>query len=103
MGPEDLILDAAGNPMRIDKAFSWEAPIAAHGLMHMVIKNAWAGDPYKIDTLFMYMSNMAWNSAMNTAETMRMLTDKEADGSYKIPRIIYSDAFYSEMSTPIPT
>jgi sulfite dehydrogenase (quinone) subunit SoeA len=96
MGPEDLLLDAAGNPQRIDKAFSWEAPIAAHGMMHMVIKNAWAGDPYKIDTLFMYMANMAWNSAMNTTETMRMLTDKEADGSYKIPRIIYSDAFYSE-------
>jgi sulfite dehydrogenase (quinone) subunit SoeA len=97
MGPEDLIVDADGNPLRIDKAFSWEAPIAAHGMMHMVIKNAWAGDPYKIDTLFMYMSNMAWNSAMNTAETMRMLTDKDpATGEYKIPRIIYSDAFYSE-------
>ena len=97
MGPEDLIIEADGTPRRIDKAFSWEAPIAAHGMMHMVIKNAWAGDPYKIDTLFMYMANMAWNSSMNTAETMRMLTDKEPDGSYKIPRIIYSDAFYSEM------
>jgi anaerobic selenocysteine-containing dehydrogenase len=98
MGPEDLIIDADGTPLRIDKAFSWEAPIAAHGMMHMLIKNAWAGDPYKIDTLFMYMANMAWNSAMNTAETMRMLTDKDpATGEYRIPRIIYSDAFYSEM------
>ncbi len=97
MGPEDLIIDADGQPLRIDKAFSWEAPIAAHGMMHMLIKNAWAGDPYKIDTLFMYMANMAWNSAMNTAETMRMLTDKDpATGEYRIPRIIYSDAFYSE-------
>jgi anaerobic selenocysteine-containing dehydrogenase len=97
MGPEDLIVDADGQPLRIDKAFSWEAPIAAHGMMHMLIKNAWAGDPYKIDTLFMYMANMAWNSAMNTAETMRMLTDKDpATGDYRIPRIIYSDAFYSE-------
>jgi anaerobic selenocysteine-containing dehydrogenase len=43
------------------------------------------------------MANMAWNSAMNTTETMRMLTDKDpATGEYKIPRIIYSDAFYSE-------
>src|SRR5256714_7972434 len=97
LAPEDLILDADGKPVRIDKAFSWEAPIAAHGLMHMLIRNAWKGDPYKIDTLFMYMANMAWNSAMNTAETMRMLTDKDpATGEYKIPRIIYSDAFYSE-------
>ena len=97
MGPEDLILDSDGQPQRIDKAFSWEAPIAAHGMMHMLIKNAWAGDPYKIDTLFMYMANMAWNSAMNTAETMRMLSDKDpATGEYRIPRIIYSDAFYSE-------
>src|SRR5262249_21059966 len=79
-------------------AFSWEAPIAAHGMMHMVVSNAWKGDPYQIDTLFMYMANMAWNSAMNTAETMRMLTDKDpSTGDYRIPRIIYSDAYYSEM------
>ena len=96
--PEDLIIDAEGRPFRIDKAFSWDAPIAAHGLMQMVITNAWKGDPYSIDTLFMYMANMAWNSAMNTAETMRMLTDKDpATGEYRIPRIIYSDAYYSEM------
>jgi sulfite dehydrogenase (quinone) subunit SoeA len=97
LSPEDLILDAEGRPFRIDKAFSWDAPIAAHGMMHMVIANAWKGDPYPIDTLFMYMSNMAWNSAMNSAETMRMLTDKDpATGEYRIPRIIYSDAYYSE-------
>ena len=97
MSPEDLIIDAEGRPARIDKAFSWEAPIAAHGMMHMVIANAANGDPYPIDTLFMYMSNMAWNSAMNTAETMRMLTAKDpATGEYRIPRIIYSDAYYSE-------
>jgi len=98
LSPEDLIIDGQGQPVRIDKAFSWDAPIAAHGMMHMVIANAWKGDPYKIDTLFMYMANMAWNSAMNTAETMRMLTDKDpATGDYLIPRIIYSDAYYSEM------
>jgi anaerobic selenocysteine-containing dehydrogenase len=98
LSPEDLILDEDGRPFRIDKAFSWDAPIAAHGMMHMVIANAWKGDPYPIDTLFTYMSNMAWNSAMNTAETMRMLTDKDpATGEYRIPRIIYSDAYYSEM------
>jgi len=96
-GPEDLLVGLDGNPLRIDKAYSWEAPIAAHGLMHMVIHNAWAGDPYPIDTLFMYMSNMSWNSAMNTAETIGKLTDKNSDGTYKIPHIIYSDAYFSEM------
>ena len=98
LGPENLLLDTKGNPIRIDKAFSWEAPLSIHGMMHMVISNAWAGDPYKIDTLFMYMANMSWNSSMNTTQTMRMLTDKDQDtGEYKIPRIIYSDAFWSEM------
>ncbi len=97
-GPEDLLIDDDGTPQRIDKAFSWEAPLAAHGMMHSVISNAFRGDPYPIDTLFMYMANMAWNSAMNTAETIQMLTEKEgATDEYKIPRIIYSDAFYSEM------
>ena len=98
LSPEDLIIDDQGRPVRIDKAFSWDAPIAAHGMMHMVIANACRGDPYPIDTLFLYMANMAWNSAMNTAGTVQMLTDKDpATGAYRIPRIIYADAYYSEM------
>ncbi len=96
-GPEDLLLDDDGNPKRIDKAYSWENPMSAHGLMHMVISNAHAGDPYKIDTLFMYMANMSWNSSMNTGGVMQMLTDKDESGDYVIPRIIYSDAYASEM------
>ena len=95
-GPEDLLVDDDGGPVRIDKAYSWEAPLAAHGLMHTVIRNAWEGNPYKIDTLFMYMANMAWNSSMNTTETMSMLTDVDEQGEYKIPFIIYSDAYHSE-------
>jgi hypothetical protein len=31
--------------IRIDKGFSWEHPLSAHGLMHNVITNAWRGDP----------------------------------------------------------
>jgi sulfite dehydrogenase (quinone) subunit SoeA len=94
--PADLLVNGDGTPVRIDKAYSWEAPLAAHGLMHTVIRNAWAGDPYPIDTLLLYMTNMAWNSSMNTAETISMLTDKNEAGEYKIPFIIYSDAYYSE-------
>ena len=97
LGPEHLLLNEDGAPKRIDKAFSWEAPLSAHGMMHMVISNAHAGDPYAIDTLFLYMANMAWNSSMNTSAVMEMLTDQREDGSYRIPRIIYSDAYSSEM------
>ncbi|MEO0567907.1 MAG: molybdopterin oxidoreductase family protein [Pseudomonadota bacterium] len=96
-GPEDLALKEDGSPARIDKAFTWENPMSSHGLMHMVISNAYAGDPYKIDTLFMYMANMSWNSSMNTKGVMHMLTDKDENGDYVIPRIIYSDAYSSEM------
>ncbi|GAA6209978.1 molybdopterin oxidoreductase family protein [Cognatishimia sp. WU-CL00825] len=96
-GPEDLMLKEDGSPIRIDKAFTWENPMSSHGLMHMVISNAHAGDPYKIDTLFMYMANMSWNSSMNTKGVIEMLTDKDADGNYVIPNIIYSDAYSSEM------
>ncbi|KAJ55975.1 formate dehydrogenase [Actibacterium mucosum KCTC 23349] len=96
-GPEGLALKDDGSPARIDKAFTWENPMSAHGLMHMVISNAHAGDPYKIDTLFLYMANMAWNSSMNTKAVTEMLTDTDDDGNYVIPRIIYSDAYSSEM------
>ncbi|WP_108857962.1 molybdopterin oxidoreductase family protein [Aliiroseovarius pelagivivens] len=96
-GPEHLALKEDGSPARIDKAFTWENPMSSHGLMHMVISNAHAGDPYKIDTLFLYMANMAWNSSMNSSEVMRMLTDKDDNGDYVIPHIIYSDAYSSEM------
>ena len=49
--PDDLFIDDDGNPVRIDKGFSWEYPLSVHGLMHNVITNAWRGDPYRIDTL----------------------------------------------------
>ena len=94
--PDDLFVDEKGEPIRIDKAFSWEHPLSVHGLMHNVITNAWRGDPYKIDTLFLFMANMAWNSSMNTDEVRRMLNDKEEDGEYKIPFIVVADAFQSE-------
>ena len=98
MGPEDLIIGPDGAPQRIDKAYSWDAPMSAHGMMHMVISNAVAGDPYPVDVLFMYMANMAWNSSMNTRGVMDMLTETDPEtGDYKIPKIIYSDAYSSEM------
>ena len=97
-GPEDLLLAEDGSAQRIDKAYSWDAPIAAHGMMHMVITNAAKRDPYGVDVLFMYMANMSWNSAMNIPDTLNYLTAKdEATGDYVIPKIIYSDAYASEM------
>lgn len=95
-GPEYLLLDAHGNPERLDQAFSWEFPLALHGMLHTVIHNAWKGDPYPIDTLFLYMANMAWNSSMDIPATLKQLTDRRDDGEYRIPRIIYVDAYYSE-------
>ncbi|MWD28598.1 molybdopterin-dependent oxidoreductase [Aquicoccus sp. SCR17] len=97
LGPEHLLIKPDGSAKRIDKAYTWENPLSAHGMMHMVISNAHAGDPYKIDTLFLYMANMAWNSSMNTSRVIDMLTDKGEDGDYVIPHIIYSDAYSSEM------
>jgi sulfite dehydrogenase (quinone) subunit SoeA len=97
-GPDDLSLDADGGPLRIDKAFSWEYPLAVHGMMHNVITNAWRGDPYRIDTLLIFMANMAWNSTMNTVEVRKMLNDRDEQGEYKIPFLIVCDAFQSEMT-----
>ena len=96
-GPEDLLVEADGTPQRIDGAFGWAAPMAAHGMMHMVISNAAAQEPYGIDVLFLYMANMAWNSSMNSAGVMEMLTRTDESGDYVIPKIIYSDAYSSEM------
>ena len=95
-GPDHLLLDG-DKPSRLDKGFSWDAPMSAHGLMHMVINNAAKKDPYGIDVLFMYMANMAWNSSMNVPGTLDALTAKDENGNYVIPKIIYSDAYSSEM------
>ena len=94
--PEDLFVDDNGGPVRLDKGFSWEYPLSVHGLMHNAITNAWRGDPYPIDTLFLFMANMAWNSSMNTTEVRKMLTDKNENGEYKIPFLVVADAFQSE-------
>ncbi|HUB95233.1 MAG TPA: molybdopterin oxidoreductase family protein, partial [Stellaceae bacterium] len=97
-GPEDLLVAADGTPVRIDKAFSWEAPLAGHGLFQRVIHDAWAHDPYPIDTLFIYMANASWNSAMDSTGTMAKLAARDPQtGEYRIPHVLYSDAYYSEM------
>ena len=96
--PNDLFVDDKGEPVRIDKAFSWEHPLSVHGLMHNVITNAVNKDPYGIDTLMIFMANMAWNSSMNTSQVRDMLNSKDDDGNFKIPFLIVCDAFQSEMS-----
>ena len=95
--PEDLALDSNEQPLRIDKAYSWEHPLAAHGLMHNVITNAVKGDPYSIDTLMIFMANMSWNSTMNTMEVREHLNAKDENGEFKIPFLVICDAFQSEM------
>ncbi len=94
--PDELAINADGSPIRIDHAFSWEHPLSAHGLMHNVIGNAVKGDPYRIDTLLIFMANMAWNSSMNTMVVREMLNRKDADGEYMIPFLVVCDAFQSE-------
>ncbi|MGH8216194.1 MAG: molybdopterin-dependent oxidoreductase [Rhodanobacteraceae bacterium] len=94
--PDDLLVDAEGQPRRIDHAFSWEYPLAAHGLLQSVIRNAVDASPTKIDTLFLFMANMGWNSAMDTTATRKLLCTRGDDGQYKIPHIIYADAYDSE-------
>jgi sulfite dehydrogenase (quinone) subunit SoeA len=96
-GPEDLLVNGSGQPLRVDEAYSWKYPLAVHGMMHTVLRNAHAGKHGKIDVLMLFMANMSWNSAMNTQETLHWLTDKNAQGEYRIPYIIYADAYSSEM------
>jgi anaerobic selenocysteine-containing dehydrogenase len=95
--PDDLFVDDKGGPVRLDKGFSWEYPLSVHGLMHNAITNAWRGDPYKIDTLLIFMANMSWNSTMNAEQVRKMLNDKDENGEHKIPFLIVADAFQSEM------
>ncbi len=95
--PDELAIHADGSPMRIDHAFSWENPLSAHGLMHTVITNASKGDPYRLDTLMIFMANMAWNSTMNTLGVRDMLNAKNVNGDHQIPFIVVCDAFQSEM------
>ncbi len=94
--PDELAIHPDGSPIRIDHAYSWEHPLAAHGLMHNVITNAVKGDPYRLDTLLIFMSNMAWNSTMNTVAVREMLNRKAPDGKYQIPFLVVCDAFQSE-------
>ncbi len=94
--PEELAINPDGSPIRIDHAFSWEHPLSAHGLMHNVITNAVRGDPYRIDTLLIFMANMAWNSSMNTMAVREMLNRKDEHGEHMIPFLVVCDAFQSE-------
>ncbi len=93
--PDDLMVDQ-DVPIRIDEAYSWKYPLAAHGTIQNVIRNAYDQSPYAIDTLMVYMANLAWNSTWNTLDTRSMLTAKNEDGEYRIPHVVVLDAYDSE-------
>ncbi len=95
-GPRNSPSTRTARPLRLDKAYSWESPIASHGMMHMVIHNAVEGDPYPIDTLMLFMANMAWNSSMNTAQTQDMLSARDEAGELPHSVLVVADAFDSE-------
>ena len=95
--PDDLLVDDKGNPLRIDRAYSWEFPISAHGCIQNVIPSAYKRDPYPIEVLILYMANMAWNSSQDIPYIIKALTEKDPEtGEYAIPKIITIDTFYSE-------
>ena len=94
--PDDLLVDG-DEALRIDEAYSWKYPLAAHGTIQNVIRNAYDKTPYAIDTLMIYMANIAWNSTWNTMDTRKMLTAKDDDtGEYRIPHVVVLDAYDSE-------
>lgn len=93
--PDDLLLDGERS-VRIDESYSWKYPLAAHGAIQNVIRNAYSGDPYPIDTLMVYMANLAWNSTWNTMDTRAMLTAETAPGQYRIPHVVVFDTYDSE-------
>lgn len=93
--PDDMLVDG-DEPLRIDEAYSWKYPLAAHGVIQNVIRNAYDQTPYPIDTLMVYMANLAWNSTWNTLDTRSMLTAKNDDGEYRIPHVVVFDAYDSE-------
>ncbi|MCY0884669.1 MAG: molybdopterin-dependent oxidoreductase [Firmicutes bacterium] len=94
--PDDLLVDG-DRPLRLDEAYSWRYPLAAHGAIQNVIRNAYHGWPYPIDTLLIYMANLAWNSSWNTMATRAMLTATDpATGAYRIPHVVVIDAYDSE-------
>ena len=98
-GPADLAVDKNGAPLRIDGAYSWDAPLSLHGVMHNVLANAAAGEPYPIDTLLVFMANLAWNSSLNPQDAREALTRKAKTGDgYAIPFVAVVDAFESEMT-----
>ena len=71
-GPEDLLLDDDGTPIRIDKAFSWDAPIAAHGMMHMrASATPGRAIPTRSTRCSCTWPTWRWNSSMNPGEAAR--------------------------------
>ncbi len=93
--PDDLLVEG-DDGFRIDESYSWKYPLAAHGGIQNVIRNAYDKTPYAIDTLLVYMSNLAWNSTWNTLDTRDMLKARDENGEYRIPHVVVFDAFDSE-------
>ncbi len=97
--PDDLFLDADGKPARIDKAFSWEYPLAVHGLMHNVITQRGARRPVPHrHAAGVHGEHGVELDHEHGRGAPRSLNERGADGEYKIPFLVVCDAFQSEMT-----
>ena len=97
-GPGGLLIEADGTPERIDKAYSWDAPLAAHGLMHTGDRQRLRGRSLQDrHAVHVHGEHGVELGDEHRPRPLRMLTDKDpTTGAYKIPHIIYSDAYFSE-------
>ena len=91
-------MDEDGKPQRIDKAFSaGTRRFAAHGMMHMVIANAHAGDPLQ-DRYAVHVHGQHGVEFVDEHQGCHRDAGRQGPetGEYVIPHIIYSDAYSSE-------
>ena len=83
-GPEELLIDADGTPAAYRQGLLvGSADRGARSDAHRSFTMPGRRIRIKIDTMFMYMANMSWNSSMNTSGTMKH-ADRHRPGNGRI-------------------
>ena len=92
--PDQLVVDENGRPLLIDRAYSWDAPMALHRIYTAVNYDAGVQFPYRLEMLLWFITNPYWDNSYDLDTDLGLVRQKHSDGRYTIPFVALVDTFY---------
>lgn len=92
--PDQMVVDEKGQPVLLDRSYSWDAPLALHRIFTAANYDAGLEFPQRMEMILWHIANPYWDNAYDIHEDLELVRQKDADGRHTIPFVAIVDTFY---------